>query len=165
MIFLYAHGFCEAGTRMAFLCSMISETSAQETQTAGRGLNDWGLESSGSFFTHISGTEPGMTWRLASAGTVNGSAYASLSRWLGLSHCLMVSEQLSLFMVTQSSKNKYSGENSGSCTGLLWPRLRSHIESLLEYCILLVKAVTSPPRFKERGHRSHLSMGGESKNL
>ena len=46
---------------MACLCSMISEPSAGETQTAGHGLNGWGLGSSGGFFTHISGTEPGMT--------------------------------------------------------------------------------------------------------
>ena len=32
-------------------------------------------------------------------------------------------------------------------------------------CATLLEAVTSPPRFKERDHKPHLSMGVELKNL
>lgn len=46
---------------MVYLCSTTSETSAGETQTVGHSLHDWELESCGGFFTHISGTEPGVT--------------------------------------------------------------------------------------------------------
>lgn len=43
----------------------------------------------------------------------------------------------------------------------LWPSLRSLIASL--YYILLAKRVTNMPRFKGRGHRSHLSVWGMPK--
>lgn len=43
---------------MACLCSMISETSAGKTQTAGHSLNDSRLESCPGF-SHKSGTKPG----------------------------------------------------------------------------------------------------------
>lgn len=39
---------------------------------------------------------------------------------------------------------------------IIWPHF---------HCMLLTKVVTSPSRFKCRGHRPHISMGGVSKNL
>ena len=45
---------------------MVSEISVVETQTAGHGLNDWGLGSSGGFFTVALSLDP--------ASTINGHA-------------------------------------------------------------------------------------------
>lgn len=139
-----------SGNGLSLLWSLSQQNSSRWGDSKG-----WWLESSGNFFTHLSGTSAGIAGKPVLAGTVNWSAdghVASPTWWPQSSQ--------TPYMAVPGSQKEGSSKRGKNCVtlcdlvvGVTWH----------QFCSFLL--VTNLLMFKWRGRRPHLLMGEMSKNL
>lgn len=143
---------------MVWLCSTMSGASARKSWVAGVvwTVGDW--DHLRAFHWHVWVPDLGWLKSWAQLGIVLGAPNLA-SAWLGLPYSMEASEWSGLFVKARDTRSQCCNRTGKNLHGLLWPHLGS------QTCHFHWWTVTCPPRFKQRAHKSHFSMGEMSNNL
>lgn len=118
----------------------------------------WELESSGSFFSLMSGTWAKMTWKLGSVEAVTRKPRQGLLSWFGLTHIMAVSGGSEFLHGPIGLQQHVFSEQGENCMALM---IR---HCIVHFCYnFWSKQPQAHP--DSRGHVPHLLMGRMSKNL